>query len=99
VKRVGGIHSDPFRPRREPALSLYLAFQGEASKRCGRTVAEWSAAEVTAVYEAAIRLAPLHGLREPTRQDVESAEAYARGSIDYGLTWVTTLINALAQKA
>lgn len=76
---AGQIQADHFKPTREPALSLYVALQDEASKRHGRTVDEWSAAEVTAVLDAARRLAPLHGLREPTRQDVEAAEVYARG--------------------
>jgi hypothetical protein len=46
---------DIFEPRREPARSIYLAFQAEATKRKGRSVDEWLSAEREVVYRATVR--------------------------------------------
>lgn len=78
---------DPFRPSREPARSIYDAFQAEASKRQGRSVEEWLQAEREAVWRAAHDQAAMLALRCPTMGEIEAAERYAMGSVDYGLKW------------
>ena len=84
-----------FRPRQEPHRTLYDAFQAEATRRKGRTADEWTEAEVQAVWRAAVQAAPAHGLAAPTLEMVRQAEAYARGSIDYGLQWACALVRSM----
>jgi hypothetical protein len=81
------VKHDPFRPHREPAMSLYDAFQAEAEKRPGRSVEEWIKSEREAVWRCAHDQAAKLALRCPTLGEVEAAERYAMGSINYGLTW------------
>lgn len=78
---------DVFQPRQEPARSIYDAFQDEATKRKGRSVVEWLAAERDRVFREAARQAQKLGLRAPTMGEVISAERYASGSADYGAKW------------
>lgn len=78
---------DVFQPRHDPARSIYNAFQDEASRRKGRTVEEWTAAEREAVFNASVRQARMMKLRAPSMEEVVRAEQYARGSIDYGAKW------------
>jgi len=78
---------DIFRPRHEPALTLYEAFQQAAKKRKGRAPAEWIAAERSAVWTAARDYAQQHGLTVPTLDQIKRCETYARGSVDYGAKW------------
>ncbi len=56
---------DVFEPRREPARSIYKAFQAEARKRKGRSVDEWITAEREAVYREAVSQAQKHNLTPP----------------------------------
>ncbi|MDQ1090651.1 propanediol dehydratase large subunit [Xanthomonas sacchari] len=91
-------HYDPFRPRSEPAMSIYDAFQAEAAKRKSRSVAEWIAAERDAVHRAATVAFKQAGLPAPTHEEVESAERYACGSIDYGSKWSYTLISLVRKR-
>jgi hypothetical protein len=86
---------DPFEPRHEPARSIYLAFQTEAAKRPGRSVEQWQEAEIQAVFAEANRQSDLLDLRPVTREQVERAETYARGSIDYGLQWALAIVNEM----
>lgn len=79
---------DPFKPRREPALTLYQAFQAEAAKRGDREFQDWNQAEIQAVHSAAVEAYPAHGLPVPTLEEVADAERYAQGSCDYGATWI-----------
>lgn len=79
---------DPFKPRREPALTLYQAFQAEAANRGDREFHDWNQAEIQAVHSAAVEAYPSHGLPVPTLEEVAEAERYAQGSCDYGATWV-----------
>lgn len=83
--------SDFFRPRHEPARTLYDAFIAEAAKRKGRPLAEWLEAEPVAVWQAACTYARQHALKAPTLEDVKEAERYARGSADYGAKWAYVL--------
>lgn len=78
---------DIFMPRHEPAKTIYLAFQAEAALRRGRKVEEWTRLEIDAVHKAAGDYASAHGLSTPTREQIVSAEIYARGSVDYGAKW------------
>jgi hypothetical protein len=86
---------DIFEPRREPARSIYLAFQAEATKRKGRSVSEWLTAEREAVYRESTHQAQMLGLRVPTMDEVVSAERYATGSVDYGAKWAYCIVNAM----
>jgi hypothetical protein len=79
--------TDPFRPRPEPALTIYEAFQAEAKKRKGRSLDEWIKAEREAVWHAAATYAQQHGMSVPTIDEVARAERYAMGSVDYGAKW------------
>jgi hypothetical protein len=95
-----GTAYDPTAPRMEPAKSIYNAFQAEAAKRNGRSVAQWTAAESVAVLDAATRQARLLGLRAPTAEVVATAEVTARGHIDYGSKWAIHLAHWMrAQQA
>lgn len=87
--------TDIFEPRHEPARSIYLAFQNEATKRHGRTVDEWTKAEAQAVFQATQDAAWRSGVPAPTMQDVLFAEAYARGSADYGAKWAYALTDRM----
>lgn len=53
---------DIFKPRQEPARSIYQAFQLEAGKRRGRSIEEWIAAEEDAVLREGVIQAVSHGL-------------------------------------
>lgn len=88
--------TDPFRPRSEPHRSLYDAFQVEAGRRQGRTYEQWCDAETRAVHAEAERVAPVHGLRAPTREEVVRARTRAEGHIDYGLTWVCEVVRSMS---
>lgn len=78
---------DPFEPSREPARTIYRAFQQEAAMRKGRSLQEWILAERQAVWEAAKTYAREHGLEAPSLKQIEAAERYAMGSVDYGAKW------------
>ena len=78
---------DIFKPRHEPARSIYEAFQREASKRKGRSIEEWTSAEREAVLREATSKAQQMGLRVPTMDEVVQAERCAMGHVDYGAKW------------
>jgi hypothetical protein len=84
-----------FRPRFEPAASIYDAFQAEAKKRPLRSVEEWRREENAAVLKAATEAAQRFGLTPPTPDMVRSAEIYASGSVDYGSQWAVTLVQSM----
>lgn len=88
---------DVFRPRMEPHRSIYDAFQAEAAKRKGRSFEEWSSAEISAVYRAALAAScdTKFKLKQPTMDMVRAAEIYARGSADYGLKWACELVRKM----
>ncbi len=78
---------DVFRPRTEPAKTLYDAFQDEATKREGRTVSQWIHEERHAVWRTAVFYAHAHGMLVPSLDDIQRAEGSASGSVDYGAKW------------
>jgi hypothetical protein len=86
---------DVFEPRYEPAKSIYLAFQEEASKRSGRSLDDWISAERDRVFKEATHLAKIHGLRAPTIREVLEAESGARGHIDYGAKWAHYVVASM----
>jgi len=88
---------DIFQPRSEPAKSIYEAFQIEAAMRNDRSLDEWQLAERNAVQREAAMQAHKLGLRVPTMEQVERAERYAFGSIDYGCKWALGVVNAMRQ--
>lgn len=91
--------TDIFQPRTEPAKSIYAAFQAEASFRDSRSIEEWQAAEVKAVFREAIIQAQILGLAEPTIGDIQRAERCAFGSIDYGSKWAVNVANAMRKSS
>ena len=78
---------DIFRPRTEPELTLYLAFQKEAQLRHRRDFKTWLTAECHAVFDAAQAYAKEHGLYAPTLEEVCRQEKLAYGSADYAAKW------------
>jgi hypothetical protein len=90
---------DIFEPRREPARSIYLAFQAEATKRKGRSVNEWLTAEREAVFRESAHQAQMLGLRVPSMDEIVSAERYATGSVDYGAKWAYCVVDAMRRAA
>lgn len=87
--------SDPFKPTRDPARSIYEAFQAAAAHRAGRSPDEWMAVERDAVFKEAVHQATKLGLRAPSIAEVESAERYAVGSVDYGATWIYRVVKVM----
>jgi hypothetical protein len=90
---------DFFRPRHEPARTIYDAFQAEAAKRHGRTVPQWLQAEREAVWSRARDAAQQMGLRVPTMDDVERAERQASGHCDYGAKWAYGVVECMRKGA
>ncbi|MFK4706153.1 hypothetical protein ABIC83_002992 [Roseateles asaccharophilus] len=86
---------DPWRPSRQPAQTLYDAFQAEAKHRKGRQLQDWIRLEREAVHRAACEYASQHGLARPSIETVERAERYACGSTDYGSKWAYTLTDLM----
>lgn len=86
---------DVFRPSREPARTIYDAFQAEAKKRKGRSVNEWIEAERQAVWRAARDYAQQRGLRILSLEEVTMAENYAMGHVDYGAKWAYQVERAM----
>lgn len=89
---------DPFVPHKDPAKSIYLAFQLEAANRKGRSPAEWIKAEREAVHAAAMMQAERLGLSALSLQEIEAAERYAMGSVDYGAKWAYQVVDAMRRK-
>ena len=88
---------DIFRPRTEPARTLYDAFLAEAKHRAGRDFEEWHNAELNAVHDAARKYAEAHGTTAPTFEQVCAADAYASGSADYGSKWAYQVADIMQQ--
>lgn len=88
---------DIFRPKSEPALTLYKAFQAEAKFRNERSFEQWSQAEIEAVWRAARDYAQANNIRVPTVEEVAECERYALGSIDYGAKWAFQVARLLSK--
>lgn len=86
---------DTFRPRFEPARSIYDALTVEQEYRHSRLTEEWIDAERRAVYRAAIKAARTLGLRAPTIEDVLAAETTACGHTDYSSKFATYVADAM----
>ncbi len=84
---------DIFRPRSEPARTLYDAFQAEAEKRDGRSFEAWSIAERKVVWREAKKYAEQHGLVAPTLNRVKLFEDMACGHTDFGAKWAYGIAN------
>lgn len=76
--------ADHFRPRHEPARTIYDAFQAEAMNRKLYSIDEWLQNELNAVLSAAVKYAESNNLRSPTMAQVRAAELSASGHTDYG---------------
>jgi len=86
-KEILRMTGDFFRPRVEPARTIYDAFQDEAKHRVGRTIDEWIQAERIRVWKVSRDYAQQNGLRVPTIGEIEKAEQHAMGHIDYAAKW------------
>jgi len=87
--------NDFFRPHTEPARTIYDAFQKESLLRKYRAIEVWMRAERLAVCLAARKYAQQHGMRVPTLEEVEAAERYASGSVDYGSKWAYQVVEKM----
>jgi hypothetical protein len=74
---------------------IYDAFQNEAEKRPGRTCEEWVEKERLVVWQTARDYAQQYGMRIPTMDEVERAERYAMGSVDYGAKWAYKVVEQM----
>ena len=74
--------SDLFRPRTEPARTIYDTLVTEAEHRHQR-MSDWIECERTAVWKAARDYAQQHGMKVPTMAQVCVAERQACGHTDY----------------
>jgi spore germination protein GerM len=92
-------YGDVFRPSREPAKTIYDAFQKEAENRTSREFEDWTEAETQAVHKAACKYAEEHGLPIPTIEDVRDAEISASGHIDYAAKWAYRVAEKMRLKA
>lgn len=90
---------DPWRPRSEPAKSLYDAFQDEAMLRKSRSPIQWTQLEIDAVHREATRQASILGLRVPSRDEVAQAEIGSSGLINYGSNWAIELAAMMRKPA
>ena len=86
---------DHFRPRNEPARAIYDALLREAEHRNARSVDEWHAAEMEAVWKVARDYAEQHGLKLPTMDDVEKAARQGYGHVDYAAKLAYALANTM----
>lgn len=66
---------DVFRPRDDPARLIYDTFQDESIN-----------SESMAVWQAACDYSKANVLQVPTFAQVERAQQYAQGSVDYGVS-------------
>lgn len=97
---------DFFRPTSEPAKMLYDAFQEEAKKRhlarSGRcdeqSVHEWMDLERQAVWSAARDYSQQHGFRVLKLDEIQAAEEYASGHVDYGAKWAYAVARRITKK-
>jgi hypothetical protein len=97
LKRKEGVikQDDFFRPSSDPARAIYDAFVQEATKRRSVPLAVWCEREIDVVHATATAMASTLNLRAPTRDEVVSAEIYARGSADYGAKWAYQVVNRM----
>lgn len=89
---------DVFRPRSEPALSIYEAFQAEAAKRSRRRPDSWLALESRAVWRAARDYADSQGWPTPLLADVAAAQRSAQGHVDYAAKWAHGLAHLMERQ-
>jgi len=89
--------NDIFRPKHNPAQSLYDVFQTEAEKRPKRELEEWQRKEVMAVYEEALRWHERNPekYKEITVADVQDAQRQAWGHVDYGAKWAYAVVERM----
>ena len=87
--------TDLFRPRMEPAATIYDAFRAAALKRKSDSNDEWQARERAAVLAAANNYASTNGLRAISMDAVGRAEIMAMGHVDFGAKWAYGVVDAL----
>jgi hypothetical protein len=84
-----------FRPRNDPARSIYDALSLQMKKRDGGKM--FIQGERFTVWSAARDYAQQHGLRVPTLAEVEKKEALALGHCDYAAKWAYGVADLLRQ--
>lgn len=89
---------DIFRPRNEPARTIYDAFQKAAAVRSDVPIETWVMRERLTVWTAARDYAQQHGMRVPTIEEVQDAENVAMGHVDYGSKWAYGVTEAMRLK-
>lgn len=88
--------NDMFRPHSEPARSIYDAFQAAAARRDEIGYPDWLRHEREVVHQVVLEQALKHGLRPLSLEEVEAAEFYAMGAVNYGATWAARLVELMA---
>ena len=68
----------------QPAKMIHDAFQKEVKKRDGRSMEEWIAAERQVMWLVARSWSLLYGYSVLSLEDIEEAENYGLGHVDYG---------------
>ena len=86
---------DIFRPKSEPARTLYDVFQTEAKLRKDG----WQEREELAVYLVACSCAETLDMRAPTLQEVKDAASYASGHVDFAAKWVYRIVEKMKEGA
>lgn len=87
-----------FRPRFDPARSIYDALVAEQQHREGRSIEEWAAAERDAVLRATNDYATKHGKNLVTAKDVKCAEISASGHIGYSTQFAHRIVDFMEQR-
>jgi len=85
---------DLFRPRTEPARTIYDAFQLESLKRKESNDPKiWIENERQVVFSVAKKYAETHNLVTPTIDQVTLAKRSAQGHIDYAAKWAYGIVD------
>lgn len=96
VERTDGFNM--FRPKTEPARSIYDAFQTEAKNRPNCHYSEWIEAERVVVWQVARRWAKENEIVPLSLKEIERAEDYASGHVDYGAKWAYRVAEMLQDR-
>ena len=86
---------DMFRPRSEPARTIYDAFDLESRFRKGRSVEQWKTRELNAVASATRAYCDKHGFFPPTLDEIIEASEQASGHVDYCAKWAFGIADRL----
>lgn len=91
------INKDIFRPRSEPARTIYDVWVKTAKHR--ELDKNWIQSERLSVLLAAQAYATKYNLPVPTIEDIERAEIYAVGSATFGADWARKVADIMEGKS